>query len=76
MGKAKLESIEVVPIGTEVKIIGNDLHGTVEKIIIGRENVVFYEVSTWEGNTKVIATLHHSEVVVDEKHSVKIGFGA
>ena len=34
MGKAKLESIEVVPIGTEVKIIGNDLHGKVEKIII------------------------------------------
>jgi hypothetical protein len=76
MGKAKLESIEVIPIGTEVKIIGNDLHGKIEKIIIGRENVVFYDVGYWESNSKTIGTLHHSEVVADEKHSVKIGFGS
>ena len=76
MGKLKVNSIEVLPIGTEVKIIGNDLHGKVEKIIIGRENVVFYDVGYWESNSKTVGTLHHSEIVADEKHSVKIGFGA
>ena len=76
MGKLKIDSIEVLPIGTEVKIIGNDLYGKIEKIIIGRENVVFYDVGYWESNSKTIGTLHHSEVMADEKHSVKIGFGS
>jgi len=76
MSKIKEENISVFPIGTEVKILGNDLHGKVEKIIIGRENVVFYDVGYWESNSKTVGTLHHSEIVADEKHSVKIGFGA
>jgi len=76
MTKTKEQSISVFPIGTEVKILGNDLHGKVEKIIIGRENVVFYDVGYWESNSKTVGTLHHSEIEADQKHTMKIGFGA
>jgi hypothetical protein len=71
---AKEKKLEVVPIFSEVKIIGNDLHGKVEKISIEVGNEVYYDVGYWDGNTKSHITLHSSELLVEDQKLVPIGF--